>query len=202
MNARSYVRSVICILNMYLSLSFSAYIILWFVPVKDRLVRIRHQKEYYPALQIVLFVKGKRPKLSPPLTVSSRFSPQSTLVMTLYLMRLNPTAMTLLYFHLPPQIKLTSISLHQKIKNFSTFNDVIIKTVCPNGFTCKSTPLYFILRPNSCDNFNAFANYLMENKASFHTFRPCCQSPLRLPETSFIPLSVLIFWPHCRKKDT
>lgn len=109
MKARSYVRFVICILNMYFSLSFSAYIILWFVPVKVRHVRLRHQNEYYPALQIVLFEKRKRPKLSPPLTVSSRFSPQPTLGMTLYLMRLNPTAITLLYFHHPPQIKLSPL---------------------------------------------------------------------------------------------
>jgi len=111
MNAHSYVRSIICILNMNFSLSFSAYIILWFVPVKVRLVDLRHQNEYYPALQIVLFVKRKRSKLAPRLTVSSLFSPQSTLVMTLYFMRLNPSAMTLLYYNLPPQIKLSPLPL-------------------------------------------------------------------------------------------
>jgi hypothetical protein len=52
----------------------------------------------------------------------------------------------------------------RNINNFSAFKDVLIKTVGPKGFICKSTPLYLIVRPNGRVNFNLLSNYLMERR--------------------------------------
>jgi hypothetical protein len=68
----------------------------------------------------------------------------------------------------------------RNINNISAFKDVLIKTVGPKGFTCKSTPSYLIVRPNGRVNFNLLSNYLMETNASFHTFRRHCQRPFRI----------------------
>ncbi|KAL4119870.1 hypothetical protein QTP88_012632 [Uroleucon formosanum] len=68
----------------------------------------------------------------------------------------------------------------RNIINFSAFKNVLIKTVGLDGFTCKSTPSYLIVRPNGRDNFNALANYLMDTNASFHTFRPPVDRPFRI----------------------
>jgi hypothetical protein len=68
----------------------------------------------------------------------------------------------------------------RNINNFSAFKDVLIRTVGPKGYTCKSTPSYLIVRPNGRVNFNLLSNYLMETNASFHNFRPHCQRPLRI----------------------
>jgi hypothetical protein len=65
----------------------------------------------------------------------------------------------------------------RNINNFSAFKDVLIKTVDPKRFTCKSTLSYLIVRPNGRINFNLLSNYLMETNASFHTFRPHCERP-------------------------
>ncbi|KAL4120678.1 hypothetical protein QTP88_013326 [Uroleucon formosanum] len=68
----------------------------------------------------------------------------------------------------------------RNIINFSAFKNVLIKTVGLDGFTCKSTPSYLIVRPNGRDNFNALANYLMETNANFHTFRPPVDRPFSI----------------------
>jgi hypothetical protein len=68
----------------------------------------------------------------------------------------------------------------RNINNFSAFIDVLIKTLSPKGFTCKSTLSYIIVCPNGRINFNLLSNYLMETDANFHTFRPHGQCPLRI----------------------
>ncbi|KAL4149613.1 hypothetical protein QTP88_003516 [Uroleucon formosanum] len=75
----------------------------------------------------------------------------------------------------------------RNIINFSAFKNVLIKTVGLDGFTCKSTPSYLIVRPNGRDNFNALANYLMDTNASFHTFRPPVDRLLGSTELATIP---------------
>ncbi|KAL4091827.1 hypothetical protein QTP88_026449 [Uroleucon formosanum] len=75
----------------------------------------------------------------------------------------------------------------RNIINFSAFKNVLIKTVGLDGFTCKSTPSYLIVRPNGRDNFNALANYLVDTNASFHTFRPPIDRPFRI-SSSMLPL--------------
>jgi hypothetical protein len=66
------------------------------------------------------------------------------------------------------------------ITNFSAFNDTLIKTTTPNGFTCKSTPSHLIVRHRGKNNFNAIAKYLMEANASFHTHRARCNRPFTI----------------------
>jgi hypothetical protein len=68
----------------------------------------------------------------------------------------------------------------RNINNFYAFKDVLIKTVGPKGFTCKSTPSYLIVRPNGHVNFNLLSNYLLGTNASFHTFCPHYQRPLSI----------------------
>lgn len=108
-----------------------------------------------------------------------------TLVMTVF-----DLASSHCCFILPPSLSnraefIAALSLYiRNINNFSALKDVLIKTIGPSWFICKSTPSYLMVRLNDCDNFNVWANnlatYLMEYNTSFLTFRSRCQRPFRI----------------------
>jgi len=83
----------------------------------------------------------------------------------------------------PSQIKTQSRSQPIYIKNitnFSIFKNKLIQLTGINGFTCKATPSYLIVRPHGPDNSNIILEHLKSSDTDFHTFCPHKSRPFRV----------------------
>lgn len=60
----------------------------------------------------------------------------------------------------------------QNINNFSAFIKTLVQLTGPEGFICKSTSSYLIVRPDGRSNYNIILKHLKDTNASFHTFLP------------------------------
>jgi hypothetical protein len=68
----------------------------------------------------------------------------------------------------------------KNIINFTLFKNKLIQLTCINGFTCKATSSYLIIRPNGPDNAKLILDNLKNLDTDFHTFCPPSSRPFRI----------------------
>jgi hypothetical protein len=68
----------------------------------------------------------------------------------------------------------------KNITNFTSFKNKLIQLTCINGFTCKATSSYLIVRPSGPDNAKLILDHLRNTDSDFHTFCPPSSRPFRI----------------------
>lgn len=68
----------------------------------------------------------------------------------------------------------------KNITNFTLFKNKLIQLTCINGFTCKATPSFLIVRPSGPDNAKLILDHLRNTDSDFHTFCPPNSRPFRI----------------------
>lgn len=68
----------------------------------------------------------------------------------------------------------------KNITNFTLFKNKLIQLTGINGFTCKATSSYLIVRPRGPDNANLILDHLRNSDSDFHTFCPPSSRPFRI----------------------
>jgi len=68
----------------------------------------------------------------------------------------------------------------KNITNFTLFKNKLIQLTCINGFTCKATSSFLIVRPSGPDNAKLILDHLRNSVTDFHTFCPPSSRPFRI----------------------